>query len=315
MLQQARLTRSQEVELQRQADIQRLQDKMRRKMEQYHAAPTKEQNQTSPAPSPKCDLCDGLGVTHRYRTPSGQDFSVRESRVTLFLQTYPDSRVIASIMCLCQESKRLQRLWGDAGVPKKRLHCSFEAFDALATEYRAGKMDARTIAGMLALGDATDFEGETKNSLTLAGETGVGKSGLMACIARAWMDRGASVLWVDVLEFIEAIRKTYDDDKAGNAAALVESAQRAGLLCLDDLGDMRLRGKMGQPGFGEASDHTREKIYSVIRYRYENELPTIFTTNLSKEQMAAQFGQRITDRIREMSHWVTVSGKNLRFGE
>jgi DNA replication protein DnaC len=160
-----------------------------------------------------------------------------------------------------------------------------------------------------------DYEGEVKNSLTLIGETGVGKSGMMACIARAAIQRGAPPLWVDALEFIEAIRKTYDDDKAANAAALIESAQRCPLLCFDDLGDMRLRGKMGQPGFGEASDHTREKIYSVIRYRYENEMPTVITSNLTQAQMYAQFGHRITDRIREMSHVVTVGGKNLRFGE
>lgn len=195
----------------------------------------------------------------------------------------------------------MARVWGMSGVPKKRKHCSFEAFDAMTDDMKAGKEAARELAGQMAVQETLE-----RNSLLLVGPTGRGKSGMMACIAMAWLNLGIQVLWVDFLEFLEAIRKTYEDGSEFDTSTIIETAQRAALLCLDDLGDLKSK--------KEVTDHTREKTYSIIRYRYEHELPTVITTNLGFEQMAFQFGPRITDRIYEMCHAASMDGKSLRFG-
>lgn len=233
----------------------------------------------------------------------------------MFRATYPDAHCVGVVECGCVESARVVRVWGMAGVPEKRKGCSFEVFDSLNPEYKIGKEQARVFAERMANAVPMMLNGDEKSGLLFRGDTGRGKSGFMACIAIARLNRGESVLWVDTLEFIDAIRKTYDDDSTMNASAVVESAQHAALLCLDDLGDMRLKDRYGRAGYGEVSDHTREKLYSVIRYRYENELPLLCTSNLNEEQMCSQFGPRLTDRIFEMCHIIPVGGKNLRFGE
>lgn len=253
-----------------------------------------------------CGRCDGQGYVDHYQTADGRDFGVKSSRLTAFRAEYPDARFLGMTACACQEQRRLNAVWGTSGIPKHRRHCTFEAFDNLHEDYRHDKDAARYYAGEMAAGNIIINEGVEKASLTLAGPCGVGKSGMMACIARAWVERGEHVLWVDFGEFIEAIKSSYDEDSKISAQAIVESAQRARLLCFDDFGDMARGAK-------PVTDHTRERTYDVIRYRYENELPTVITTNLDGAQMYGQFGNRISDRIGEMSHVIPMGGTNLRF--
>lgn len=197
------------------------------------------------------------------------------------------------------------RRWINAGIPDRYSRFTFETFDALSDEQREGKIEARDMCLLMADGNAIDYQGKIKNCLLLFGSTGMGKSGLMAAIAQAWVQREISVVWTDFLEFIEAIRKSYEGESDLSASAIVERAQNAPLLCLDDLGDMDQDRKV--------SDHTREKLYAVIRHRHVNNMATVFTSNLSQPAMAIQFGKRITDRIFEMAHDVRLKGVNLRF--
>lgn len=253
-----------------------------------------------------CPRCDGAGYVDHYQTADGRDFGVKASRMIAFRSEYPDAQFKGMQPCGCQEQRRLGRLWGTAGIPKHRRHCTFEAFDSLPEDYLEGKQEARFYAGEMAQGNVLIRKGVEKNSLVLSGEPGMGKSGMMACIARYWLDRGENVLWVDFGEFIEAIKASYDESSKVNASAIVESAQRSSLLCFDDFGDMAR-------GIKPVTDHTRERTYDVIRYRYENELPTVITSNLDDGQMYAQFGGRIADRIGEMGHFMVMAGANLRF--
>jgi DNA replication protein DnaC len=253
-----------------------------------------------------CPRCDGQGYVDHYQTADGRDFGVKASRMIAFRAEYPDAQLKGMQPCGCQEQRRLGRLWGTAGIPKHRRHCTFDAFDSLPEEYLEGKQEARFYAGEMAQGSILIRNGVEKNSLMLSGKPGMGKSGMMACIARYWLDRGENVLWVDFGEFIEAIKASYDETSKVSAQTIVESAQRSSLLCFDDFGDMARDRK-------PVTDHTRERTYDVIRYRYENELPTVITSNLDDEQLYAQFGGRIADRIGEMSHFLPMVGANLRF--
>lgn len=251
-----------------------------------------------------CDRCLGAGYMVHY-VADGKEWQVRPTRENEFRAQYPNAVGRGVLVCGCQEKKRMAKLWGTSGVPARRTGCTFEGFDRFSETMRDGKELARELAGMMAARQTLLFEGEEKNSLCFSGMTGMGKSGLMSCIAQAWIAAGISVLWLDHLEYIDAIKKTYDEDTS--TSAVMESAQKAPLLCLDDLGDMRFS--------GEVTDHTREKTYAVLRYRYEAMLPTVITTNLTDAQLYHQFGNRIADRIGETYHFVTLTGLNVRFGE
>jgi DNA replication protein DnaC len=251
-----------------------------------------------------CERCEGVGLLRHYFTPDGE-WGIRQSRMIVFEQSYPDARDFGWSPCSCAFEAVQDARWINAGIPERYSHMTFDSFDALPDDKRRGKEGPREASEIIASGSQLHWEGIVKNSLVLYGSTGMGKSGLMAAVAQSWIGREVSVLWCDALELIDAIRKSYEEGSDLSASAIVERAQNAPLLCLDDLGDV----EQVKP----VTDHTREKIYAVIRHRHVNQMPTMITTNLSQKQLGDQFGKRITDRIYEMAHVVQVRGDNLRF--
>lgn len=53
-------------------------------------------------------------------------------------------------------------------------------------------------------------------------------------------------------------------------------------------------------------------IQEVLSYRYERQLPTIITTNLSDTMIRERYGERISDRFAEMCTILRFSGKSYR---
>jgi len=219
-----------------------------------------------------------------------------------------------SFTCICQRQQVQLKRWGATHIPARYQNCSLEWFDAQSLAQRQGKIDGRAWAQRMVNGEMGDKQG-----LALVGTFGAGKSGLMACIALAWMQRGVQVLWTDANEMIDAILRVYEMDRHPElfkdlpqgerftVSQIVESAQRAELLCLDDLGDVNAT--------KDVTDHTRSKIYDVIRYRHANMLPTVITSNAANynglEQM---WGGRIAEKISESCEVVVMGGISFRTG-
>lgn len=59
-------------------------------------------------------------------------------------------------------------------------------------------------------------------------------------------------------------------------------------------------------GTSKASDFIQEKFYSIINYRNENGLPTFVTTNLTIDEIGAEFSERMTSRIKESAVWLDL---------
>lgn len=74
----------------------------------------------------------------------------------------------------------------------------------------------------------------------------------------------------------------------------------SGLLVLDDL------------AVGKASEWTEEIIYRLVNHRYENMLPTIFTSNAVPKDIAASVGGRVSSRLTEMCTRVVLKGDDRR---
>src|SRR5258706_5074804 len=109
--------------------------------------------------------------------------------------------------CICREdeitNKQSKKLNLRLGLPKKREYCTFEWFDKQPFSMREGKEEARAIADCMAKGQAMASDGIQRPHLALAGDTGMGKSSLAACIGRARIEAGQSTMWLDYKEFNE----------------------------------------------------------------------------------------------------------------
>ena len=98
----------------------------------------------------------------------------------------------------------------------------------------------------------------------------------------------------DVIEFVKtselfnSIKKSYDDLELSEQTIL-DKYSDASFLVFDDFGSER------------PTDWVLSLLYRLVDRRYENMLPTVFTSNHALEQIAKKFGDdRITSRIKRM---------------
>lgn len=140
-----------------------------------------------------------------------------------------------------------------------------------------------------------------RRNLLLLGRYGVGKTGLIAAALNALAERlyddGKRPKFISTVALTDALRSGYDD---GSFDRTMETYRKCGLLILDDLGAEK------------PTEWVRERIFSIIDYRYGAFLPTWGTSNLTPDKLAEQIGERAFWRLVEECDVIEVSGVNLR---
>ena len=128
-----------------------------------------------------------------------------------------------------------------------------------------------------------------------------------------------SALWVAAQEGIRGFYLTmarFDRDaKDFEARPEVRERRRQGLstiplLVIDDVGSTANR--VSASGIREGSAFVREQLSEMFDMRYRNQAPTLLTTNLTHEELAAEVGVRSWDRLKEHGALVYVPGVSMR---
>lgn len=125
--------------------------------------------------------------------------------------------------------------------------------------------------------------------LLLTGSVGSGKTFLAAAIANALTEQGQQVLFLVVPDLLDELRATYDKRTETTEFDLLDTAREIPFLILDDLGAHNY------------TDWTRNRIYSILNFRMNEQLPTVMTTNLSLQELEDYLGERTTSRLVQMS--------------
>lgn len=125
----------------------------------------------------------------------------------------------------------------------------------------------------------------------LFGSSGLGKTRLLC---RLLFRLECSWLYLPAYQFSEAVTNQFSDQYsvAGDAVRALRAAHRVRVLFLDDIGDEK------------HTDSVSSALKGLIEHRTSRKLPTLWTSNLSDEQIAAKHGERgpaIVRRLAEFS--------------
>ncbi len=120
--------------------------------------------------------------------------------------------------------------------------------------------------------------------LVFMGASGCGKSHLAAAIGNYRNDLGYPPLFVEMQELLDHLRATFNPNSAVTLDRRFEEVRTTSLLILDDLSTQ------------SATPWARDKIYQLINYRYNAELPTVITTSFSLEETDPRLRSRLMDR-------------------
>lgn len=85
---------------------------------------------------------------------------------------------------------------------------------------------------------------------------------------------------------------------------LMEKAKKITWLLIDELGE--------EPTVVKTWGNSTTPIIELLEYRYENELPTIVTTNLNGNEIAHKYMGRVDDRIHGMYDTIIYTDKSFR---
>ncbi|MEI8306015.1 MAG: ATP-binding protein [Chloroflexales bacterium] len=132
---------------------------------------------------------------------------------------------------------------------------------------------------------AHTFAQRPQGWLLLFGPCGAGKTHLAAAAANQVLDRGEPVLFTVVPDLLDHLRATFGPTSEVGYDERFEQVRSVGLLVLDDLGTE------------SATGWAREKLYQLLNHRYNQELPTIITSNRAPDSL----DPRVLSRMYQMA--------------
>ncbi|MER7574905.1 ATP-binding protein [Streptomyces sp. NPDC126514] len=137
-------------------------------------------------------------------------------------------------------------------------------------------------------------------SLLVIGPTGVGKTHHAWSVLRAVAETGTQLRWQmhTAADLYAGLRPRDGED----SQSTFERIANAHLLVLDDLGVCKW------------TEWVEEITYRLINHRYEECLPSIFTSNLPPKQLGDTLGGRVASRLTEMCDRIVLKGDDRRKG-
>ena len=160
-----------------------------------------------------------------------------------------------------------------------------------------------------------------KESMFITGKVGVGKTVLMAGIAKEIIgerfiehckeekERGLSYLsnrnvgvkWISYSGFIMELQSMFRKEGENTPFEMAEEvAHYGGTLCIDDIGAEKM------------TAFVQQITYYIINYREQEMLHTLITSNFSLQQIDEQIDTRVSSRIGGMCKIIKLTGEDRR---
>ncbi len=199
--------------------------------------------------------------------------------------------------CPCFTKRLLERLYRSASLEGAQEQ-TFERFDdGIFSRERDPQTGVSPYEAMqnikkYCLRYAETFPRNKKPNILFSGQTGTGKTFLLNCMAGRILERGYSVLSITASRLIEVLRKA-----AFEGGGALERLYEIDLLIIDELGMEPMLNNV-----------VVEYLFMVINERCRSGKALLISTNLTPDQLAQRYTERIASRLLD-----TQNSRCLRF--
>ncbi len=216
-----------------------------------------------------------------------------------------DTGYIGSKKCHCFEKAIIDLLYAQSNLKNILAKENFDTFSfAYYSDNHIDPITGRSSfaimkdAYFIAKDFVTTFQTEFRN-LLLYGDTGVGKTFLSNCIAKALIDQGFSVIYFTSYDLFDTLSKGIfgKDHETGRIS---EHILNCDLLIIDDLG-------------AELTNaFTSSQLFLCLNERLLHQKSTIISTNLSLETIKDLYSERTLSRITSNYIQLKLTGDDIR---
>ena len=213
------------------------------------------------------------------------------------------SGYVGSTMCECLRELCRQEQKKEISV----LSGGKESFSQFKLDYYPDRIDPKYGASPRAIMErnfkvcrtyALTFA-QNSGNLLFVGGTGLGKTFLSACVARAVADRGYSVVYETASHLFSKLEQAKFSPNEENRRE-AEKLNACDLLIIDDLGTE-------MPG-----QFVTAALYSLLNDRIRAGMPMVISTNLNVDEMSRRYSPQIASRLHGGFTGLTFVGEDIR---
>ena len=142
-----------------------------------------------------------------------------------------------------------------------------------------------------------------RKSLLFTGKTGLGKTFLLNCLAKALLDKGSTVLKITSYNLFEHLFKSVLGRSGEDSLILKDLIFNVDTLIIDDLGTETRR-----------NNFTAEELFNILNERYLKQRHTFLSTNLSLADLREFYSDRVTSRLFDTQNTMILrfQGQDIR---
>ena len=215
-----------------------------------------------------------------------------------------DTGYVDGKKCHCLIQRTIELVYAQSNLSSILNEENFESFrpELYRDEKRPNeRISPRESAG-IALSHTKKFVEDFDRcggNLLFRGNTGVGKTFLSNCAAKALLDTGHSVAYFTSTKLFDIFAKYrfYKDGEAGEKHHMIFDCD---LLIIDDLGTE------------VANKFTSSQLFILLNERMQNKSSTIISTNLTIRELAEEYSERIFSRISSGFTILELLGDDIR---
>ena len=210
--------------------------------------------------------------------------------------------------CKCMTQKVIDELYNQSTI---REILERENFSTFSLNYYSRENDgthkhtpyenaSNTLA---ACKDYVEHFDESHSGILIYGETGLGKTFLSNCIAKALLDKGHTVLYLTSINLFENILSgiIMGNVREKEKMMLYDYIYNCELLIIDDLGTE------------VPNTFVNSQLFEIINMRNNRSLATLISTNLSMRELSDRYTERIMSRIIGDFKVFPLYGTNIRY--